>query len=46
MSEEAAHAVEAALDIPRLVAMGASEAVLASFVFPVAVPVGDDQTVV
>jgi thiamine biosynthesis protein ThiI len=34
MSEEATRAVEAGLDIPRLVAMGTSGAVLASFTFP------------
>jgi thiamine biosynthesis protein ThiI len=39
MSEEATRAVEAALDIPRLVALGTAGASLASFAFPVASPV-------
>ena len=43
MSEESTRAVEAALDIPRLVAMGSAGATLASFVFPPALPAGDDH---
>jgi thiamine biosynthesis protein ThiI len=43
MSEEATRAVEAALDVPRLVAMGTSQAVVASFAFPPAAPAGDDH---
>jgi thiamine biosynthesis protein ThiI len=43
MSEEGTRAVEAALDIPRLVAAGTAEAALASFAFPPAVPAGDDH---
>jgi tRNA uracil 4-sulfurtransferase len=43
MSEEATRAVEAALDIPRLVALGTSGATLASFSFPAVAPVGDDH---
>ena len=34
MSEEATHAVEAGLDVPRLVAMGTSGAVMETFAFP------------
>ena len=43
MSEEATRAVEAAHDIPRLVALGTSGATVASFSFPSAAPVGDDH---
>ena len=43
MSEEATRAVEAALDIPRLVALGTSEPTLASFAFPSTTPLGDDH---
>jgi len=43
MSPEATQAVEAALDIPRLVALGTSGATLASFSFPAAAPAGDDE---
>ena len=43
MSEEGTRAVEAGLDIPRLVAAGTSEAAPASFAFPPAVPAGDDH---
>jgi thiamine biosynthesis protein ThiI len=43
MSAEAVQAVEAALDIPRLVALGVSGATLASFSFPSVAPVGGDH---
>ena len=43
MSEETIQAVEGALDIPRLVALGTSAATLASFSFPAAAPAGDDH---
>jgi thiamine biosynthesis protein ThiI len=43
MSEEATRAVEAALDIPRLVALGTSGASVASFAFPSAEPAGGDH---
>jgi tRNA uracil 4-sulfurtransferase len=41
LTEEAIRAVEAGLDIPRLVALGTSGTTLASFAFPSAAPVGD-----
>ena len=40
MSAEATRAVEAAVDVPRLVAMGTSGATMASFAFPAAVLAG------
>jgi thiamine biosynthesis protein ThiI len=43
MSEEAVRAVEAALDVPRLVALGTSATTFASFTFPPAAPTGDDH---
>jgi thiamine biosynthesis protein ThiI len=43
MSAEAVQAVEAALDVPRLVALGVSGATLASFSFPSVAPVGGDH---
>jgi thiamine biosynthesis protein ThiI len=43
MSPEATQAVEAALDIPRLVSLGTSGATLASFSFPAAAPAGDEE---
>jgi thiamine biosynthesis protein ThiI len=43
MSHEATRAVEEGLDIPRLVALGTSEASLASFTFPSAAPAGGDH---
>jgi len=42
MSEEAIRAVEAALDLPRLVTLGTSAATFASFIFPPVAPRGDD----
>jgi thiamine biosynthesis protein ThiI len=41
MSAEATRDVEAALDIPHLVALGTSGTTLASFAFPAAAPLGD-----
>jgi thiamine biosynthesis protein ThiI len=43
MSEEATRTVEAALDIPRLVALGTSGASVASFAFPSTEPAGGDH---
>ena len=43
LTEEAVRAVEAGLDIPRLVALGTAGTTLASFAFPSAAPVGDDH---
>lgn len=45
MSGESTRAVEAAFDVPRLVAMGTSGATVAGFAFPAAVPAGDDQEI-
>jgi thiamine biosynthesis protein ThiI len=43
LTEEAVRAVEAGLDIPKLVALGTAGTTLASFAFPSAAPVGDDH---
>jgi thiamine biosynthesis protein ThiI len=43
MSEAATRAVEAALDVPRLVALGTSGAAVARFSFPSAAPAGGDH---
>jgi hypothetical protein len=43
MSAEAVRAVEAALDVPRLVALGTSGATMASFAFPAAAAAGGDH---
>ena len=43
MSEEAIRAVEAALDVPRLVTLGTSATTFASFTFPPAAPTGADH---
>ena len=43
LTEEAVQAVEAGLDIPKLVALGTAGTTLASFAFPSAAPVGDDH---
>ena len=43
LTEEAVRAVEAGLDIPKLVALGTAGTTLASFAFPSAPPVGDDH---
>jgi hypothetical protein len=45
MTEDATRAVEAALDVPRLVALGTAGATLESYRFPEASPVGDDHQV-